>query len=230
VLFVAKTHDYPAGSVKDLLSEFNNDYIERVAALAAGLLCDSQGVWEDNMGLDSVELVIRIEDTFGIQIPDRDAWELTTPRKVTDYILTRVKETDDPLPCLSQKAFYLLRRQFTQQLLLPRRQFTLDATLIEILPEERRDEVWKTIGSSLRIKKWPALSRRAWFGFMTPPVLNVRELIDHLVTNEPLIVKGNETSWTRTQVRDVLKRLITDETSIKDFSEDSRFVEDMHLD
>jgi hypothetical protein len=28
----------------------------------------------------------------------------------------------------------------------------------------------------------------------------------------------------------VLKRLITDETSVRDFSEDSRFVEDMHLD
>lgn len=46
------------------------------------------------MGLDSVELVIRIEDTFGIQIPDRVASKLTTPRKVTDFILSRVKESD----------------------------------------------------------------------------------------------------------------------------------------
>ena len=182
------------------------------------------------MGLELVELVIRIEDTFGIQIPDRIAAELTTPKKVTDFILSQVDESPDPLPCLSQKAFYSLRREFTRQLSLPCRQFAVDATLKEILPEERRDVVWKNIGSSLRVKRWPALSRTAWLGFMTPTVQSVRELVDYLVTNEPLSVKGNESSWSRAQVWDVLKRLITDETSVRDFSEDSRFVEDMHLD
>lgn len=182
------------------------------------------------MGLDSVELVIRIEDTFGIQIPDRVASELTTPRKVTDFILSRVEESPDPLPCMSQKAFYSLRREFTQQLSLTRGQFASDAILKDILPEEGRDEVWKNIGSSLRVKKWPALSRTGWLGFLNPTVQHVGELVDYLVTNEPLIVKGNETSWSREQVWDVLKRVIKDETSINDFSEDSRFVEDLHLD
>ena len=182
------------------------------------------------MGLDSVELVIRIEDTFGIQIPDRVATQLTTPKKVTAFILSQVQETDEPLPCLSQKAFYLLRREFTQQLSLPRRQFATDTTLKEILPEDGRDEVWKNIGSSFRVKRWPALSRTGWLWFMTAHVQSVRELVDYLVTNEPLRVKGNETSWSREQVWDVLQRLIKDETSIKDFSEDSRFIEDMHID
>lgn len=182
------------------------------------------------MGLDLVELVIRTEETFDIQIPDRVASDLTTPKKVTDFILSQVENSQEPLPCLSQKAFYSLRREFTQQLSLPRRQFAVDATFKEILPEERRDEVWKHIGSSLKVKKWPALSRNGWFEFMTPHVRNVRELVDYLVTNEPLIVKGPETSWTREQVWHVLKRLIQDETGIKDFSEDSRFIEDLHLD
>ena len=42
------------------------------------------------MGLDSVELLIRFENAFGIAIPDEVAAELTTPRKVTDYIFTQV--------------------------------------------------------------------------------------------------------------------------------------------
>jgi hypothetical protein len=61
-------------------------------------------------------------------------------------------------------------------------------------------------------------------------VLSVRELVDYLVTNEPLTVKGNEVAWSRAQVWDVLKRLIVDETAVTNFTEHSRFVEDMHLD
>lgn len=182
------------------------------------------------MGLDLVELTIRVEETFGIQIPDRVASELNTPRKVTDFILSRVEESQDPLSCLPQRAFYSLRREFIQQLSLPPRQFVPHAKLKEILPEERRDEVWKKIGSSLGVKKWPAISRTAWLGFITPRVQSVRELVDYFVTNEPLIVKGTEAAWSREQVWDVLERVIRDETAVTDFSEDSRFVEDMHLD
>lgn len=182
------------------------------------------------MGLDLVELVIRIEETFDIQIPDRVATGLTTPRKVTDFILSQVDESPVPLSCLSQNAFYLLRREFTQQLSLPRRRFVPNAQLKEILPEECRDEVWKKIGSSLGVKRWPAVSRTGWRGFFTPTVHSVRELVDYFVTNEPLIVKGRELAWSRRQVWEVLERVIKDETSVTDFSEDSRFVEDMHLD
>ncbi len=182
------------------------------------------------MGLDLVEIVIRIEETFGIQIPDRVAAGLTTPRKVTDFILTQVEESPAPLPCLSQKAFYLLRREFTRQLSLPRQRFLPDARLKEIVPEEQRDEVWKTIGSSVGAKSWPAMTRPVWLGFIPPRVRKVRELVDYLVVYDLPILKGEETAWSRAQVRDALRRLIIDETGVTDFSDDSRFVEDMHLD
>ena len=39
------------------------------------------------MGLDTVELIMALEERFGIQIPDEDATELYTPRRVTDYIM-----------------------------------------------------------------------------------------------------------------------------------------------
>jgi len=182
------------------------------------------------MGLDLVELTIRIEETFGIQIPDRVAPELTTPRKVADFILTQVEESQAPLSCLSQKAFYTLRREFTRHLSLPRGRFRVDAPLKEIVPEERKDAVWKSIASSMGVKRWPPMSRPVWLGFILPRVNSVRELVDYLVTNEPLVVKAEEVAWSRAQVWDVLKRVIIDETAVKDFSEDSRFVEDMYLD
>ncbi|HKO41948.1 MAG TPA: phosphopantetheine-binding protein [Pyrinomonadaceae bacterium] len=182
------------------------------------------------MGLDLVELVIRIEETFSIQIPDRVAAELTTPRKVSDFILTQVDESQVPLPCISQKTFHMLRRGFINQLSLPRRQFRVDTALGEIVPEENRADVWKEIGSALGAKKWPAMSRPKWLSFMSPEVQSVRDLTEYFVTNEPLLVKGTEVAWSRAQVEEVLRRVIEDETALKNFTEDSRFVEDMHLD
>jgi len=38
------------------------------------------------MGLDLVELVMRLEEEFEIKIPDEAASEMTTPRKVIDWI------------------------------------------------------------------------------------------------------------------------------------------------
>jgi hypothetical protein len=182
------------------------------------------------MGLDSVELVIRIEEAFSIQIPDRVAPELTTPKKVTDFILTQVGESQAPLPCLSQKAFYMLRRGFIHHLSLPRRQFRVDTTLREIVPEEGRDTVWEEIGTAVGAKKWPVMSRPKWLSLMSPAVRSVKDLVENLLANEPLLVKGAEAAWSRAQVWEVLRLVIEDETGVKDFSEDSRFVEDMHLD
>ena len=182
------------------------------------------------MGLDLVELTMRIEDTFSIQIPDSVASELITPGKVTDYILTQVEESQAPLPCLSQKAFHLLRRGFIQRLALPRQQFRLGTPLNDIVPEKGRGDVWKEIGFAIGAQKWPAMSRPRWLGFIPPEVRSVRELVEYLVTNEPLLVKGAEVEWTRAQVWEVLRRVIEDETAVTDFSEGSRFVDDMHLD
>ncbi len=39
------------------------------------------------MGLDTVELIMAFEEKFGVQIPDAAAAELTTPRKVTAYLM-----------------------------------------------------------------------------------------------------------------------------------------------
>ncbi len=38
------------------------------------------------MGMDSVELVIKFEETFGTRIPDQEAAKMFTPRQVIDWL------------------------------------------------------------------------------------------------------------------------------------------------
>ena len=48
----------------------------------------------DDLGadsLDTVELVMALEDEFGMDIPDEEAEKLTTVGKAMDYILANVK-------------------------------------------------------------------------------------------------------------------------------------------
>ena len=41
--------------------------------------------------LDTVELVMALEDEFGLDIPDEDAEKLTTVAKAMDYVLSHAK-------------------------------------------------------------------------------------------------------------------------------------------
>ncbi len=47
----------------------------------------------DDLGVDSldvVELIISVEDEFGLEIPDEDATELTTVGKIVEYIESKL--------------------------------------------------------------------------------------------------------------------------------------------
>jgi hypothetical protein len=54
------------------------------------------------MGLDGVEIVMRTEETFGIEIPSEIAAQLLTPAALVDYVAANVplKATEE---CLSSK-------------------------------------------------------------------------------------------------------------------------------
>ena len=61
------------------------------------------------MGLDIVEYVMNVEEAFGVMIPDADAERIRTVRMLVDYLHDRAF-VPAPGACLTQRAFYHLRR------------------------------------------------------------------------------------------------------------------------
>jgi len=68
------------------------------------------------MGLDAVELVLSVEEEFGINIDDADSENLITPRILSDYVIARLGSVGGTKGrCLSQAAFYRIRSVLVRQ-------------------------------------------------------------------------------------------------------------------
>ena len=230
------------------------------------------------MGLDLVELVISFEDAFGVPIPDAVASELTTPRQVTDYIFSQL-QAGEASACMSQQAFYRLRKEFVLVTGIQRSEFYPAVKLRQLLPVESRVGVWASLRKQMGARALPDLSRPAWLvsllllltilttiavflylqlasgslntafwssvlvfggvGYvaaqLTRPLKRdfnnsyqtAGDLANYLATHSPHTFKKE---WTREEVARLVREIIIHETGVENFTDDSRFVQDMHLD
>ncbi len=64
------------------------------------------------MGLEGVELVMNVEEAFGIRISDQDASEVRTVGQCCDLI-ERILSRGGQEPCSTGATFYRLRRALT---------------------------------------------------------------------------------------------------------------------
>ena len=125
------------------------------------------------MGLDTVELVMALEEQFGVELKDDEWVSASTPKDVIDLICGKVQSAD-AATCMSQRAFYALRRALIKCCGRRRAEITPDATLESLIPRERRREDWERLGVELlvgppdaapksdRPPDWPALRRPEW--------------------------------------------------------------------
>ena len=230
------------------------------------------------MGLDGVELIIRFEDAFGVAIPDSIAAELTTPRLVTEYLVSQLKVVQQTT-CTSQQAFHQLRKQLLPLTAVQRREFRPGTKLTHVFPVDRRKQTWAIARSQPGVSKLPDLVRPGWLvslltlvtivtavlvfnqfrtrsasgdiailasilvsvaiaygsALITRPLksqfsreyTNLGDLADYLAIHSPHAFKKE---WTREEVAETVRRIIVDQTGLHEFHEDSRFVQDMHLD
>lgn len=113
------------------------------------------------MGLDVVELVMRVEESFGVTISDAEAVKCETPADVIALVLGKLS-TSETSGCLSQRGFYVLRRALTETLGIDRRDVTLDTGIRSLCPGESDPVLWESLKSATKARRWPPLVRPRW--------------------------------------------------------------------
>lgn len=97
--------------------------------------------WAEASGLEGVELILAIEEEFGLEIPNRDAERIATVGEAYEYIREKLANSS-PEQCVSQRLFYKLRSSLIKVLGL-RRQSLFPATRLgEIMDQQELEEGW----------------------------------------------------------------------------------------
>lgn len=115
------------------------------------------------MGLDTVELVMNVEETFGIAIPDADAEKIVTVGALHRYIVAKLGIDASPPArsrCPSQAAFHRVRRALVEGLGVDRGAVRPAAPMETLIAPRGRKAAWARLEQALGLPL-PRLVRSA---------------------------------------------------------------------
>ena len=105
------------------------------------------------MGLDSVEILVEVEKTLGIEISNAEASKIYT---VGDFHESAWKQIQNKRPladkCFLQMTFYKLRQKFIETINIDKSVFRPDQQIEEIFPKENRRLLWRNLQNAIDLQ------------------------------------------------------------------------------
>lgn len=178
------------------------------------------------MGLDGVEIVLAVEEAFGIAIPDADAAEMITPAMMIAYVQEAVGSRADTKACISQRAFHRVRAGLIKATGVERSMVTLDTKIKTLFSGPRRSEMWKAFQDHTAIGALPPLHFGT--GWLFSPK-SVNELVSIALSQSASGLRKDR-SWTNEEVRQIIRQIISDQLGVKRFRDSDEFVKDLGVD
>jgi acyl carrier protein len=102
------------------------------------------------MGLDSVELLISVEDKFGIRIDDSESEKINTVQDFVDSVYDKII-TNPNNKCLTQIVFYRIRKAFLD-LKLTDKEIKPETKISELLTQKELKEKWHLLETKINIE------------------------------------------------------------------------------
>lgn len=115
----------------------------------------------EGMGLEAVEIVIAVEERFGIEISNAEAMACTTPGQLVDVVMRKLPQGAEG-SCASRRGFHLLRSALVEVAGVPRTTIRPDSALA--LPRDPREHAafWSRLHETVGARSWPDLVRPRW--------------------------------------------------------------------
>jgi len=96
------------------------------------------------MGLDAVELIIDLEETFAISISDSAAAEMRTPADLIHHIQTVTNSSLINRPCISLRTFHRVRSALRKIAKINTSKIALNTKLKHLSPALIHHRSWKS--------------------------------------------------------------------------------------
>jgi acyl carrier protein len=103
------------------------------------------------MGLDSVEILVNVENAFGITISNYEAEKIATVGDIHNVVWRNIQGRQS-MRCRSQQLFYKLRYILVNKFKVPRDAIGLDASLNDIFPKTNRRLKYRKLQKELQLK------------------------------------------------------------------------------
>ncbi len=113
------------------------------------------------MGLDSVEILVNVENAFGITISNFEAEKITTVGDIHTVVWRSVQGRQS-MRCRSQQLFYKLRYLLINKFRVAGEKIELDASLNEIFPKANRRLLYRKLEKELQLQLPPLVLTAAW--------------------------------------------------------------------
>jgi acyl carrier protein len=101
-----------------------------------------------DMGLEDLEIIMEVEEAFGIKIPDEDCTRILTVGGMAHYVENRLYGTTTPLAetrCATARGLYALRRAMMSTLGVERAAIRPKAKLRTLVPYSTRHQFWVSL-------------------------------------------------------------------------------------
>ncbi len=108
------------------------------------------------MGMESIELIMEVEDEFGIKVSNSEAEKTITVEQFVDLVYSLLPEenkqfTAEDQICPSHKGFNFVRKALMEQAGVERAAIKPDTLLEDIVPRENRIKIWEKVREALGI-------------------------------------------------------------------------------
>jgi hypothetical protein len=178
------------------------------------------------MGLETVAIVMNLEEEFEISIPDDDAEKIQTLGDTLRYIVRRLAQIHNPGYCASARTFYRLRRALIQDYGVERVEVRPDARLAELVPPGPRRKKWMNTARQLALKSRGCNPFRPFTSRFPFPQTSIRDIIRYSAPSRYYTATGAVDS---AAVWEYIRKMVSDEVGVEidALNEQTKYIGDL---